>query len=51
MELLRQVGGARFRMRWFDIEADSLSWEWQRAVDGGDWETLWAIAYRRRLGG
>lgn len=41
---------AVFRMRWFDIERDSLSWAYERSVDEGEtWTTLWAIAYTRVL--
>jgi hypothetical protein len=41
---------ALFRMRWFDIERDSLSWAYERSVDGGEtWTTLWAIGYTRVL--
>jgi hypothetical protein len=52
MELRRngEVDGvpALFRMRWENIEHDSLDWSWQRSVDGGEtWTTLWAIAYTR----
>jgi hypothetical protein len=41
---------ATFRMRWFDIERDSLSWAYERSDDGGSaWTTLWAIGYQRVL--
>jgi hypothetical protein len=41
---------AQFRMRWFDIERDSLSWAYERSDDDGDtWTTLWAIGYSRVL--
>ena len=41
---------AVFRMRWFDIEPDSLSWAYERSDDGGEsWTSVWAIAYRRVL--
>ena len=46
----REVEGrpALLRMRWFDIERDSLTWAWERSTDGGRrWETLWRIAYSR----
>lgn len=51
MQLEREAADVRFRMRWFDIEPDSLEWTWERASTGGAWETLWAISYRRRLAG
>jgi hypothetical protein len=39
-----------FRMRWENIERDSLDWSYQRSDDDGDsWTTLWAIAYSRVL--
>jgi hypothetical protein len=39
---------AVYRMRFFDIERDSLTWTWERAVDGGDaFEELWRLAYVR----
>lgn len=41
--------GIRQRMVWFDIESDSLRWNWERASsDGSDWDVLWAVRYRRR---
>ena len=54
MELRRngEVDGAPavFRMRWENIERDSLDWSWQRSDDGGaTWTTLWAIGYTRVL--
>jgi hypothetical protein len=43
-------GSAVFRMRWENIEPNSLDWSWQRSVDGGEtWTTLWAIEYSRVL--
>ena len=39
-----------FRMRWENIERDSLDWSWQRSDDGGEtWTSLWEIEYRRVL--
>ena len=39
----------RQRMVWGDIEADRLTWRWERSGDeGASWTTLWEIAYRRR---
>ena len=54
MELRRngEVEGAPaiFRMRWENIERESLDWSWQRSDDGGDtWTSLWEIEYRRVL--
>ena len=54
MELRRigEVEGAPalFRMRWENIEQDSLDWSWQRSLDGGEsWDVLWEIGYRRVL--
>src|SRR5436190_22003413 len=39
--------GYRKRMRFADIEPESFAWSWARSRDGGEWEQLWAIAYRR----
>jgi hypothetical protein len=52
MELRRtaEVDGvtALFRMRWENIERDSLDWSWQRSDDGGEsWTSLWELEYRR----
>jgi hypothetical protein len=54
MELRRngEVDGAPavFRMRWENIERDSLDWSWQRSDDGGEtWVSLWEIEYARVL--
>jgi len=54
MDLRREAeldgGTATFRMRWFEIERDSLSWAYERSDDGGDtWAPLWEIGYRRVL--
>jgi hypothetical protein len=41
---------ALYRMRWENIERDSLDWSYQRSDDGGEsWITLWAIEYSRVL--
>ena len=41
-------GTAVFRMRWFEIERDSLEWAYERSDDGGEtWSALWEIGYRR----
>jgi hypothetical protein len=54
MELRRngEVDGvpAIFRMRWENIERESLDWSWQRSGDGGEtWASLWEIDYSRVL--
>jgi hypothetical protein len=54
MELRRigEVEGlpALYRMRWENIERDSLDWSYQRSDDGGEsWTTLWAMEYSRVL--
>src|ERR687897_704959 len=54
MELRRngEVDGAPavFRMRWENIERESLDWSWQRSDDGGEtWVSLWEIEYSRVL--
>ena len=37
------------RMVWFDIQPDSLHWNWERSGDGGaTWAVVWAITYKRR---
>jgi hypothetical protein len=43
-------GTAVFRMRWHEIERDSLEWAYERSDDGGEtWSSLWEIGYRRVL--
>lgn len=38
----------RFRMRFEDIQADSLTWRWQRSQDAGaTWQDQWVILYTR----
>lgn len=54
MELRREAlfegGLAVFRMRWYEIERDSLSWAYERSDDdGATWTVLWEIGYRRVL--
>jgi hypothetical protein len=49
----RTVKGVSFqmRMRYSDVTADSLHWEWQRSDDGGQtWKPLMMIDYARRPG-
>ena len=37
------------RMVWYDIEANSLEWSWERSEDNGaSWKVQWHIRYRRR---
>jgi hypothetical protein len=39
---------AVYRMRFFDIEPNSLTWSWERSVDGGaTFDELWRLAYER----
>lgn len=41
---------AVFRIRWFDIERDALSWAYERSDDRGEtWTPLWEIGYTRVL--
>lgn len=36
------------RMVWYNIEADSLDWNWERSEDGGiTWSVQWQIHYER----
>lgn len=54
MELRREaeVDGtiAIFRVRWSEIERDSLDWAYERSDDDGEtWSPLWEIGYRRVL--
>jgi hypothetical protein len=38
------------RMRFYDIEEDSLTWDWEQSTDGGKtWTSRWRIFYKRRL--
>lgn len=47
-EAVRDGEKIRQRMVWYDIEADSLKWNWERSKDNGEsWEVLWKIHYRR----
>ena len=39
------------RMRFFEIERDSLTWAWERSLDAGaSFEELWRLAYERVRG-
>ncbi len=36
------------RMRFYDIEPDSFTWDWERSTDGGKtWTLNWRINYKR----
>jgi hypothetical protein len=40
------------RMVFSDVDADRLTWRWERSSDGGrTWDVLWTIDYRRRAPG
>ncbi len=37
------------RMRWYDIAANSLKWNWERSDDNGKtWTVIWKISYTRK---
>lgn len=37
------------RMIWFNIEEDSLEWNWEKSTDGGKtWQLNWHISYTRK---
>jgi len=37
------------RMRWYDIEKDSIKWAWESSKDGGkSWQTNWLLYYKRK---
>ena len=38
---------AVYRMRWSDIARDSLTWTWERALDGETFDELWRLDYQR----
>jgi hypothetical protein len=39
---------AVYRMRFFDIGPDSLTWAWDRSLDGGaTFDEVWRLAYER----
>lgn len=41
-------GQILFRMVFYNIEQDSLDWDWERSEDGGkNWELRWRIHYQR----
>jgi hypothetical protein len=40
------------RMVFFDIEADTFRWRWERSMDGrATWESPWTIDYQRATDG
>lgn len=40
------------RMVWYNIEENSLDWNWEKSDDGGEtWTTRWAIHYERETRG
>lgn len=56
MILLREAttddGPMLQRMVWYDIQVDTLEWNWERSTDGGEhWTVLWNIHYRREHAG
>ena len=49
LEIERDGKRAVQRMVFSSIEQDSLSWNWQNSVDGGEtWTDVWSITYERR---
>ncbi|NNE42797.1 MAG: DUF1579 family protein [Gemmatimonadetes bacterium] len=38
----------RHRMVFYDIQDDSLKWDWESSPDGDEWTLLWRINYERR---
>lgn len=37
------------RMVWYNIEEDSLEWNWEKSTDGGEnWQLSWHIQYKRK---
>ena len=41
-------GQELFRMVFYNIEQDSLDWDWERSEDGGEtWELRWRIHYKQ----
>lgn len=36
------------RMVFYDIKADSFTWDWEKSTDGGEnWDLMWRIWYQR----
>jgi hypothetical protein len=49
--LVTDAGEVHQRMVFRDIIEDSLTWDWERSLNGGQtWELRWRIQYRRRPG-
>ena len=45
---LSSDGSVLFRMVFYNIQNDSLDWDWERSEDGGEnWELRWRIHYQR----
>jgi hypothetical protein len=37
------------RMVWYNIQENSLKWNWERSEDKGkNWKVLWEINYKRK---
>lgn len=36
------------RMVFYDIEEDSLTWDWETSPDGNEWTLRWRIQYQRK---
>lgn len=36
------------RMVWYNINENSLDWNWEKSRDGKNWETAWKIHYERK---
>lgn len=46
-----QMDGKEYlqRMQWYDIAANSLTWNWERSDDNGKtWTVIWKINYMRK---
>lgn len=51
-EFVKDGERIRQRMVWDNITADTLDWNWEKSVDGGEtWEVLWKIHYERKKKG
>ncbi|HSG99019.1 MAG TPA: hypothetical protein VLB27_03155 [candidate division Zixibacteria bacterium] len=53
MTLAREFTGpkgklVRQRMVWYNITDDAFDWNWERAIDDGEFQILWQIHYTRR---
>lgn len=36
------------RMKFYNIEKDSFTWDWEKSTDGNKWELVWRINYQRQ---